>query len=129
DQIQVAGRAAVATRLALASQAYAAAVAHSRRNVHAQALDRAHGAAAATGRAGLVHGHLQGNLCTGHRLVEGDRDLRLEVRSLFGPRLGAHAPAAGRPAEQVGQDVAHRGGAEVEVAEAAEAAVGTRPRG
>ena len=39
-------------------------------------------------------------------------------------RFRAHAPAAGRAAEQVGEDVAHRGGVEVEVAEAAEAAAG-----
>src|SRR5436305_1668853 len=66
-------------------------------------------------------------LNTGDRLVEGDRDLGLEVLAALGPGLataGARAASTAAP-EQVGQDVAHARRVEVEVAKPAEAAAGT----
>ena len=68
-------------------------------------------------------GTCSGTCAPEHGLVEGDRDLRLEVGAAFGARAPARGAAATcGAAEEVGQDVAHRGGVEVEVAEAAEAA-------
>ena len=72
-------------------------------------------------------GTCSGHLRAGDRLVEGDRDLRLEVGAALGARASAAAPGRRRrraPPNEVGEDVAHRGGVEVEVAEAAEAAAG-----
>src|SRR5262249_3820182 len=90
---------------------------------------RAHGgggaglrARAVAGGAGGLHRHLQRDLRARDRLVEADRHLRLQIAAAFGAWTLA-LPATAAP-EQVGEDVAHRGGVEVEVAEAAEAAAG-----
>ena len=47
------------------------------------------GAGPAAGLAGGLHRHLQRDLRAGDRLVEGDRDLRLEVGAAFGARPAA----------------------------------------
>src|SRR5580700_7610801 len=92
------------------------------------------GARAVAGRAGVVHRHGQRDLRAGDRLVEGDRDLRLEIAAALGTRAPATTtpPSTATPAaatKQVGEDVAHVRGVEVEVAEAAEAAAGTAAGG
>ncbi len=83
------------------------------------------GAGPVTGRAGRMHGHLERHLSARDGLVEGDRDLRFEVRPAFGAWLGADAAPAGRAAEEVREDVPHRGPVEVEVAKAPEPSRGT----
>ena len=62
-------------------------------------------------RAGRRRGHRERDLRAVDRLLEGDRDLGLEVAAALGPRrpratAGRRHAAAGRAAEQVGQDVA-----------------------
>src|ERR1700721_1941733 len=53
------------------------------------------GTRAAAGGTGLVHGYLQRHLLPCYGLVKGDGHLRLQVRSLLGPRFRAPPPAAG----------------------------------
>ena len=59
----------------------------------------------------VVHRHRQRDLRAGDRLVEGDRDLRFEVAAALGRaarrRDRGAAARPRRPAEQVGEDVAH----------------------
>ena len=169
DDVQVAGRPAVAARLALARQPDPRALAHARGDVHLVVLDRlllagamagrarvlddrarsvaararlgdreeplalgldpaalalradlrrraGLGARAAAGRTRLRRRDAQRDLRAGDRLLEGDRDRRLQVGAALGARTGraaAGAPAragtargaTAAAAEQVGEDV------------------------
>ena len=56
------------------------------------------GAGAVTGRTGGAHGHRKRDLRAGDRLLEGDRDLRLQVSAALGARLRPAPPACARAA-------------------------------
>src|SRR5947209_6257039 len=83
------------------------------------------GAGSVAGGAGRLGGHGDRDLGPVDRLLEGDRDLGLQVAAALGGPLALGAPAARAP-EQVGQDVAKGRGVE---SAAAKPAAGERPAG